>query len=187
MTEPRGLIEIRCAQSADAGQIAQIYAPIVRSTAISFETEPPSPSVMAQRIQTTLATHPWLVAICDHAVAGYAYASRHRERAAYRWSVDVSVYVLDSMRGRGVGRSLYEALLPILRRQGFRSAFAGIALPNPASVRLHESLGFVMLGVYREVGFKHGRWHDVGWWRLALATGDEPPQEPIPFGAMSER
>lgn len=181
MTPVRSRIEIRRAQSADAAQIAEIYAPIVLHTDISFETEAPTSSVMEQRLQSTVAFFPWLVAVSDEGVAGYAYASRHRERAAYRWSVDVSVYVRERLRGCGVGRSLYQALLPILRRQGFRSAFAGITLPNAASVRLHESLGFSQLGIYREVGFKHGRWHDVGWWRLGLNSGEGPPGEPIPF------
>ena len=175
------MIEIRTARAFDAPAIAAIYAPIVRSTAISFETEPPSSDVMARRIAGTLSTHPWLVAERDNEVLGYAYAGKHRERAAYRWSVDISAYVREDMRRMGIGRAMYERLVAILRAQGFRSAFAGIALPNPASIALHEAVGFRPLGVYRDVGFKLGRWHDVGWWRLALSESELPPEEPRPF------
>jgi L-amino acid N-acyltransferase YncA len=172
---------VRTASTADAAAIAAIYAPIVRETAISFEIEPPTAAEMAGRIETTLAAHPWLVAEAAGFVAGYAYAAAHQARGAYRWSVNTTVYVAEGRRGAGVGRTLYGSLIPILRRQGFRSAFAGIALPNEASVALHQAMGFEALGVYRDVGFKFGRWHDVGWWRLALSDADAPPSEPIAF------
>lgn len=175
------VVGIRVAQPADAGAFAAIYAPIVTDTAISFETEPPSPEVMAARVAKTLATHPWLTAVRGGEVVGYAYAGPHRERAAYRWSCDVTVYVAASAHRSGVGQALYGALIPILERQGFRSAFAGIALPNAGSVALHEAMGFTPIGVYREVGFKLGAWRDVGWWRLALATDEGQPAEPIAF------
>ncbi len=162
--------------------MAAIYAPYVRDTAISFESEPPDAAAMAARIAATTALHPWLVAEADGTVLGYCYATRHRERAAYRWGTDVSVYLAADARGRGLGRLLYTALLDLLRRQGFRTAYAGIALPNPASVRLHEAMGFQPIGVYPRVGYKLGRWHDVGWWELPLhPTDDSPPAEPIPF------
>jgi len=177
---------VRVARISDADAIAAIYAPVVRETAISFETEPPTAETMAQRIAETLVTHPWLVAELGDEVVGYAYAGKHRERAAYRWSVDVSGYVREDVRRLGIGRALYEALITILRAQGFRSAFAGIALPNAASVSLHEAVGFKFLGVYKEVGFKHGRWHDVGWWRLGLSESAGSPEEPKPFAAMRE-
>jgi len=175
---------IRVATASDADRIAAIYTPIVRDTAISFEVEPPTPQEMARRIAATLATHPWLVAERDRLVMGYAYASRHRDRAAYRWSVDVSAYIDARARRSGMGRALYERLIAILKRQGFHAAFAGIALPNQASVGLHEAVGFRPVGIYKDVGFKHGQWRDVGWWRLELSDACDEPAEPIAFGAL---
>ena len=172
---------VRVASAADATSIAAIYAPYVVGTAVSFEDEPPSATEMADRISSTLQTHPYLV--YDGGVLGYAYAGPHAGRAAYRWSCDVSAYVADRCRQRGIGKALYTKLLELLARQGFHSAFAGIALPNEGSVSLHEAIGFVHLGTYREVGFKHGAWHDVGWWRRSLAEG-LPPAEPIPFSSL---
>src|SRR3954471_19214391 len=139
---------LRLARADDAAQILAIYAPVVRDTAISFEVEPPTLEAMRGRIVGTLATHPWLVVEDAGRVLGYAYASAHRERKAYQWSVDVSCYVHEAARKRGVGKRLYLALLQILRRQGFHGAFAGIALPNAASVALHEAVGFKRIGIY---------------------------------------
>lgn len=175
---------VRIADVADAQEIAAIYAPIVAATAISFEIDPPSVDEMAERIARTLRTHPWLVAERGGSVIGYAYAASHRDRAAYRWSVDVTVYVSEGARRTGVGRDIYGALMGVLRRQGFRSAFAGIALPNPGSVALHQALGFEPLGVYRQVGFKLGGWLDVGWWRLGLSDDPGPPKEPTAFSEL---
>jgi phosphinothricin acetyltransferase len=111
---------------------------------------------------------------------GYAYASRHAERAGYRWGVNLSAYVAPGWQGRGVGRRLYDALVPILRRQGFLNAYAGIALPNPGSVRLHEAIGMRPVATYERVGWKHGAWLDVTWLHLALETDlPEPPPEPV--------
>ena len=179
---------IRIAAVSDAAAMATIYAPIVRDTIISFEIEPPTPEELARRIAATLKTHPWLVAEqeAEHErrVIGFAYAGAHRDRAAYRWSVDVSVYVDVRVRRAGIGRALYEKLTRILQRQGFHAAFAGIALPNAASVGLHEAVGFKPVGIYEEVGFKKGQWQDVGWWRLSLSDADGPPEEPVPFAAL---
>jgi phosphinothricin acetyltransferase len=171
---------IRSASADDADQIAAIYAPYVRDTPISFEIVPPSGEEMRQRISALTATYPWLVCAAD-TVLGYAYASRHRERAAYQWSVDVSVYVRTDAHRRGIGRALYAALLRIVTAQGFYRAYGGITLPNPSSVGLHEAMGFQPVGVYRAVGFKHGAWHDVGWWDLVLqpATAAPPPPRPV--------
>lgn len=176
---------IRLATPADARAIHAIYAPIVRGTAISFELEPPDQAEIARRIAETLARFPWLVAEDAEGIAGYAYAGEHRERAAYQWSVDVSCYVHERARRRGVGRALYEALKRVLRAQGFRNAFAGVALPNAASVALHESVGFVALGRYRNVGFKLGEWRDSLW--LQCALGDLPPEpaSPTPLPGLS--
>jgi L-amino acid N-acyltransferase YncA len=175
------VIELRVASTEDGGPVAAIYAPIVRETAISFEEQPPSPGEMARRIGATLPRLPWLVATRNGQVSGYVYASTHKDRPAYRWSVDVTVYIAAEARGSGIGTRLYGALIQILKAQGFHSAFAGIALPNPGSVRLHESVGFRPLGVYEQVGFKLGRWHSVGYWRLGLSDGAAPPAEPILF------
>jgi len=166
---------LRLAEPADAAAVAAIYAPVVAGTAISFELEPPDSREMEARIAAALGFAPWLVCCDGGAVVGYAYAARHRERAAYRWSVDVSVYVGEGRRRGGVGRALYGSLLALLRLQGFCAAHAGITLPNAASVGLHEALGFRPVGVYRKVGFKLGAWHDVGWWQLELRERRGPP------------
>ena len=142
---------------------------------------------MRGRIQARLATHPWLVwEGVDGRVEGYCYASSHRDRAAYRWSVDAAVYVGPASRGSGVARSLYTRLFEILTRQGFHAVFAGVTTPNPASEGLHRACGFELIGVYRQVGFKHGLWRDVGWWRRGLAAGAGQPADPTPFAEMSE-
>lgn len=166
---------IRVATTADAEAITAIYAPVVANTAISFELTPPTVDEMCSRIVKTLADLPWLVSEdAQGRVDGYVYASKHRERPAYQWSVDVSAYVRDDARGTGVGKRLYSSLFNELAALGYCQAFAGIALPNAASVALHESLGFKPLGVYRKVGFKRGAWHNVGWWQLELREADEP-------------
>jgi L-amino acid N-acyltransferase YncA len=165
----------------DAAACCEIYAPFVRETPVTLEIDPPSVDEFVQRIETISRTHPWLIAERDRAVAGYAYASPHRERAGYRWAADVAVYVAEGNRRRGVGRRLYEALLPLLARQGLRTACAGITLPNQASVALHERLGFELVGVYRAIAWKGGRWCDVAWWQAELLPPSlERPAEPGP-------
>lgn len=171
-------MKVRPARPSDAAAFAAIYAPSVAGSAISFEEKIPTEGQMRSRIRDTAKTHPWLAAEEGGEILGYAYACRHRERAAYRWSVEVSVYVAGSARRRGVGRALYRALFARLRRQGFVNAFAGITLPNRASVALHESLGFVPVGVYRGIGFKAAQWRDVGWWALVLGRRPARPKEP---------
>lgn len=169
---------LRLAGAADAEQISAIYAPIVRETVISFETEPPDAAELRRRIAATLQTHPWLVCERSGEVLGYACGSRHRDRSAYRWAVDVSAYVREDARRRGIARRLYRALLELLTLQGFHAAYAGITLPNRASVGLHEVLGFEPVGVYRRVGYKLGAWHDVGWWQHSLRPRGVEPAEP---------
>jgi phosphinothricin acetyltransferase len=178
------MTEIRVAREGDGAGVAAIYDPIVRDTAISFEVDPPGAAEMRRRIGVTLETHPWLVCADGESVRGYAYASRHRERAAYRWSVDVTVYVHEQARRRGVGRALYTALLTLLVRQGYRQAYGGITLPNAGSVGLHESQGFRRIGVYEDVGWKLGAWHAVGWWGRELAPATAVPSEPLPFAKL---
>jgi len=173
---------IRIATPHDAEAIAAIYASIVANTVISFELEPPSPEEMRSRIVSTLQRLPWLVSVDDDGnVDGYVYAGRHRERAAYQWSVDTTAYVRADRRGQGVGRKLYERLFAELADLGYCQAFAGIALPNDASVALHEALGFERLGIYRKVGFKMGAWRDVGWWQKALREDVDAPEAPRVF------
>jgi L-amino acid N-acyltransferase YncA len=149
---------IRVAAPEDADAILAIYVPIVRETAISFEVEPLPPLEMRARIATTLQQLPWLVCTRQEEVLGYVYASPHRARAAYQWSVDVSVYIHPKARRTGMGRALYHALFHLLILQGLYQCFAGIPLPNPASVGLHASLGFQPVGVYQAVGYKLGVW-----------------------------
>jgi phosphinothricin acetyltransferase len=177
---------IRIATAEDAEGVLSIYAPVVRETAISFETEPPSPAAMRERIERTLEKYPWLVCEIDGAIPGYAYACRHRERKAYQWSAETALYVGEAWRRRGVGRALYAALMPLLNLQGLRNAYAGITLPNPASVALHEAMGFRPVGVYAFVGYKLGAWHDVGWWHLPIGEHGPAPAPPLPFARTRE-
>jgi phosphinothricin acetyltransferase len=165
----------------DAAACADIYGPYVRETVISLEEEAPDAPALAGRIDRITATHPWLIAELDGRPVGFAYGSQHRERAAYRWATDTTVYLDRSHHRRGIGRALYEELLARLTEQGFHVACAGITLPNAASVGLHEALGFEPVGVYRRVGFKMGSWRDVGWWQRDLvALSNTAPAEPLP-------
>lgn len=172
---------IRLAQTADSVPIAAIYAPFCETTIVSFETVAPTPAEMAQRIQKITARYPWLVLDVDGVIAGYVYASQHRERSAYQWSVDVTAYTHPDFRRKGVGRALYTALFTILKHQGYYKAFAGIALPNAGSVGLHTALGMTLVGIYQGVGYKLGAWHDVGWYQVALQPELPNPQPPLPL------
>lgn len=178
---------IRLAAEPDAASVAAIYAPSVLNSPVSFEIEPPMAAEMGERIRGTLAQMPWLVCERDGEILGYVYAAPHRARAAYRWSVDVAVYIHPDCRRSGVGRALYTSLFGLLRLQGYCNAYAGITLPNPGSVGLHEALGFKPVGVYRQVGYKADRWHDVGWWGLALQEHSSPPTDPVPLSTIRER
>ena len=175
---------IRLADERDAAAVQAIYAPYVRDTAISFEAEPPTAEEMRGRMHTVLTWAPWLVCERAGAVVGYAYAARFHARAAYQWTVEVTVYVDSGARRCGVGSALYVALLDALRLQGFRTAIGIIAVPNPASVGLHERLGFRCGAVLPALGFKHGRWHDVGWWHLELQSLSDPPPAPCRLPAI---
>jgi phosphinothricin acetyltransferase len=179
-------MEIRLADpDRDGAAAAAIYRPHVEDGMASFEEVAPDADEMARRIRTTLERTPWLVAEDDRgAVIGYAYASVHRERAGYRWSADVSVYVAPDAQGRGVGRALYDALIGMLREQGFVNAYAGITLPNPASVALHEAIGMRRIAIYERVGWKHGAWRDVAWFGMRIAEPATPPPEVRPPGEL---
>jgi L-amino acid N-acyltransferase YncA len=181
------MTRIRMAREDDGAAVAAIYRPYVETSVISFETAPPDASEMTRRVVDTVADFPWLICEIDGRAAGYAYATRHRVRAAYLWSVDTSVY-LDRQYWRcGIGRGLYASLFAILAAQGFYNAYAGITLPNPASVALHEAVGFEPVGVYRRTGFKHGGWHDVAWWQLTLQPHTVSPQPPLALAAIRSR
>lgn len=174
---------IRLATLSDAAQIQAIYAPIVVETAISFELEPPSSGVMQTRISKILeAGFPWLVHAENGRILGYVYAGPHRgDRPAYRWSVEVSVYIASEAQGRGIGRGLYTSLFEVLALQNFQNAFAGATLPNEASVALHELMGFKTAGIFEAIGFKFDAWHDVIWWRRSLGAHEVPPVEIVPL------
>ncbi len=181
------MTSVRLAHPGDASAIAAIYAPSVTSAATSFELIPPTAEDMAARVAQVAPHLPWLVLVQHGEVVGYAYAARHRERPAYQWSVDTSVYIRADRQRTGVGRALYTSLLAVLRLQGFYAAHAGITLPNQGSVALHEAMGFRPIGVEPAVGYKHGAWHDVGWWQCALRDRTGAPLPPLSMqGAQAD-
>jgi L-amino acid N-acyltransferase YncA len=175
----------------DAAACAAIYAPSVAAGVASLEERAPEPHEIADRIRSVTRTHPWLVAEIGDEVVGYAYGSRHHDRAAYRWSADVTVYIAPAHHRRGVGRALYAELFELLERQGVYEVCAGVTLPNDASVGLHVSLGFMPVGVYRDIAYKFGEWRSVGWWQLSLrprSDGQAPdePTPPTPAGRLQD-
>ncbi len=165
---------IRLARPDDASTMVDIYAPFIRDNAVSFELEVPTVAEFADRVSATFKTLPWLVCEAEGTVVGYAYGSKHRDRAAYQWSVDVSLYITEDYRRRGVGRALYTSLFACLQLQGYFNAYAGITLSNPASVGMHEAMGFTHIGTFQDVGHKFGTWHSVGWWELSLQERTSP-------------
>ena len=173
-----GHAEVRDASERDAEACAAIYAPYVTGTAITFESDPPSAAEMAERIAAAQRTHAWVVLEDQGRVAGYAYGGPFMSRAAYRWSCMVSVYLELGRRRTGGGRALYTALFTRLAERGFRTAVAGMTLPNEASVGLHRAMGFEPVGTYRRIGWKHGAWHDVAWTQRTISTGEEPSATP---------
>jgi L-amino acid N-acyltransferase YncA len=172
------MVQVRDASAADAEACAAIYAPYVTGSAITFEIDPPGAAEMAKRIAQARSTHAWLVAEDEDRVIGYAYGGPLKPRAAYRWSCEVSVYLEPGRRRTGAGRALYEALFTRLTDRGYRTAVAGMTLPNPASEGLHKSLGFEPIGTYRNIGWKLNNWHDVTWLQRPLAVLPDPPAEP---------
>lgn len=180
------MISIRAAEPKDATQIAAIYLPFVTGSAISFETTPPSAEEMLARMQAHDGLYPWLVATTeDDAVLGYAYAGRFRDRPAYRYIVETSIYLAGHVqRGHGIGRLLYSTLINTLIAQDFTQAVAVLSLPNEYSIGLHEATGFRRAGVYREIGYKNGQWYDVGVWQRELSEPADPPLDPKPFSEV---
>lgn len=178
---------IRLARPADAQGILDIYAHYIRDTSLTFELEVPPADDFARRIEQYLAYAPWLVAEADGRVAGYAYASRHRERAGYQWSAECSIYMHADFTGTSTATLVYQALFKILRWQGFRNVYAVINLPNDRSVRFHEKLGFNYRFTFENVGYKLGQWKNVGWWLLQLNDYSEEPAPPVPFSELIGR
>lgn len=170
---------IRIAKPEDAEQIRKIYRPYCQDTTISFEQKVPSLSEVKSRIQSISVQFPYLVLLEGDQILGYAYATQHRERAAYRWSVESSVYVNSEFNGQAVGSTLYTTLFEILKRQRYVNVYAGITMPNDASVAIHKKFGFNLVGTYKNVGYKHGLWHDVSWWHLQLSEPQIDPEEPL--------
>lgn len=175
---------IRLVQESDVEQMLAIYAPFIQETPTTFELEVPTIEQFQQRIHIILEHAPWLVCEIEGEILGYAYASQHRQRAAYQWSVESSVYVGDKFRRKGVGIALYTSLFQLLQLQGFYNVYAGITLPNLASVTLHENLGFSQIGIYDLVGYKLGKWHNVGWWQLSLQSERSIPVSPLSLGKV---
>jgi phosphinothricin acetyltransferase len=180
------MYSIRLATESDAKGILDIYAPYITNTSFTFETEVPSLADFEQRIRNYLATWPWLVCEKGGEIAGYAYATRHRERVAYQWCTESSVYIHDDHQKKGIARALYLALFSILEKQGFRNVYAVINLPNPKSVALHEHCGFRYFTTFEKVGYKLGRWKNVGWWKLELNDYGDEPAPPIPFAVLNQ-
>ena len=177
--------EIRMATPNDAEQMLAIYTPYITDNSVSFEVIVPSVTEFQQRLATTLQRHPWLACESDGHVIGYAYASQHRERKAYQWSADCSVYVDPANHRGGIATALYTSLFACLRLQGFINVIAGITQPNPASKALHQRMGFESVGTYEHVGYKFGAWRDVWWGQLTLAALPDPPSPPKPIADVS--
>ena len=172
---------IRLATPSDAKDILSIYSPYILNTAITFETEVPELEEFRKRMSHYLERYPWLVFESDGSIAGYTYASSYRERIAYQWCLECSVYVAEGFQRKGIARQLYRELFRILKRQGFTTVYAVITIPNEPSVSLHESMGFTYFATYENVGFKCSAWRNVGWWQLTLNPPEENPLAPTPF------
>jgi phosphinothricin acetyltransferase len=179
--------KIRVAAPSDAGGVIDIYGPYCEKSPVSFEVKRPTIDEMEERISQICESYPWLVCQNGPDLAGFAYAGPHRERAAYRWAVDIAIYVAAGFRGLRVGTALYSCLFEILRIQGYYKAYAGITIPNPASVGFHKRFGFELIGVFRDVGYKAGSWHDVSWWELTLQLPRNQPSEPMSIGSVMHR
>jgi phosphinothricin acetyltransferase len=177
---------LRLATSADSKAILDIYAPYIQNTSFTFETEVPSLKEFSERITAYLNNWPWLVCEINGKIAGYAYATKYRERTAYQWCVESSIYIQDDFQKAGVGKSLYSALFEILKKQGFNNVYAVINLPNEKSVAFHEKLGFHYFATYEKVGYKLGKWKNVGWWGLSINEYVDEPAAPIKFSELDK-
>lgn len=175
------MIKIRLAIKEDAAEILNIYSPYIENTSLTFETEVPSLEQFTERIVNNLLNWPWLVCEVDGRITGYAYATRHRERVAYQWSVESSVYIHENFQKKGIAHALYLTLIEILKKQGFRNVYAVINLPNDKSVSFHEKCGFEYFTTFEKVGYKLGAWKNVGWWKLSLNEYGKEPAPPTSF------
>jgi phosphinothricin acetyltransferase len=181
------MVEIRIAKQEDAKEILSIYAPYITNTSLTFETEVPTLHQFEQRMESYLQMRPWLVCIIDKQMAAYAYASSHRERTAYQWCAECSIYIHERFQGKGIGYQLYTLLFEILKQQGYRNVYAVINLPNKPSVKLHEKCGFKWFATYEKVGYKLNKWKNVGWWRLSINDYNDDPAPPINFLQMNRQ
>ena len=177
---------IRLALEKDVHGILDIYAPYIEKTSYTFETEVPTKEEFSKRISNNLLNWPWLVCEVNGIIAGYAYATRHRERNAYQWCVESSVYVHNDFQRTGIAGALYSALFSILQKQGFRNVYAVINLPNEKSVAFHERYGFHYFATYEKIGYKLGEWKNVGWWKLSLNEYNSEPAPPVKFSDMNK-
>lgn len=177
---------IRLATEKDSEGILNIYGPYVLNTSFTFETELPSVPDFAKRINDYLNNWPWLVCEINGMITGYAYGGKYRERTAYQWCVESSIYIHDDFQKAGVGRALYETLIEIFKQQGFRNVYAVINLPNEKSVSFHESVGFKHFATYEKVGYKLGKWKNVGWWQLSINEYGDEPAPPIKFSELNK-
>jgi phosphinothricin acetyltransferase len=180
------MTKIRLATTNDAEGILAIYAPYISNTSFTFETEIPSADDFKKRISDYLTNWPWLVCEIDGVIAGYAYGGKHRERTAYQWCVESSIYIHDDFQKQKIGKALYKTLIEIFKRQGYRNVYAVINLPNDKSVRFHENCGFKYFATYENVGYKLGRWKNVGWWQLILNKYNIEPEPPVKFSVLNK-
>lgn len=177
---------LRVATIHDAASILEIYKPYIENTSFTFETEVPSLQVFQNRIEDYLHNWPWLVCEDSGVITGYAYGAKYRERSAYQWCVETSIYIHDDYQKLGIGKALYESLLEILKIQGYRNIYAVINLPNEKSVKFHESCGFSFFAMYPNVGYKLGQWKNVGWWQINLNEYNLEPPPPVKFSVLKK-
>lgn len=183
-TQMNSQFSIRLISENDAREVLDIYKPFVINTIISFEYEAPSVDEFLQRIQNNILEYPWLVCQHGNKIIGYAYASKHRQRKAYQWSCESTVYLAPEFQNKGIARILYKTLFSILKMQGYFNVYAGISLPNQKSVGFHQSFGFKKIGIYKKTGFKFGKWHDVAWFYFHLEKHIGNPPEPKTIQAV---
>lgn len=177
---------IRNIKSADIISVLNIYAPFIANSTVTFENEIPNIDSFTNRIEHYVALFPWLVADVDGKISGYAYASKYRDREAYQWMVECSIYLDPDFAGKGIAKNLYNALFEILKIQGIYKVFAVIGLPNLKSVSFHEKMGFTWFATYKNVGYKLGKWLNVGWWELILSEPKDTPKTPIPYAKLNK-